>query len=80
MTIADTVASMALYTTEAEALSLITQNNNFLKSATGEYFIVDAIVKRFGKKVSFVDINIYNDTQDLIFQANAVWGMKEGKT
>ena len=66
MSAIDTVASMAMMTTERATKGTIYQHTHFLRPAAAESFRIEVKVLRFGKTTAFAEARVTNPAGDLI--------------
>ena len=52
MSVIDTTMSIAMNTSVKSQRGTLSQNNNFIRPAFGNYFIIESIVQRFGRSIA----------------------------
>ena len=56
---------------------LLSQNNNFIRPAFGDYFIIESEVQRFGSTIAIGETKIYSeDSRDVICHATSTYPLK----
>jgi uncharacterized protein (TIGR00369 family) len=71
MSAIDTVASMAMMTTDRPTKGTVYQHTHFLRPATAESFRIEVKVLRFGKATAFAEARVTNPAADLIVHSSA---------
>ena len=56
---------------------IFSQNNNFIRPAFGDYFIIESEVQRFGRTIAIGETKIYSeDSRDVICHATSTYPLK----
>jgi uncharacterized protein (TIGR00369 family) len=71
MSAIDTVAAMAMMTTERATKGTVYQHTHFLRPAAAESFRIEVKVLRFGKASAFAEARVTNPAGDLIAHSSA---------
>lgn len=71
MSAIDTVASMAMMTTERQTKGTVYQHTHFLRPAAAESFRIEVSVLRFGRATAFAEARVTNPAGDLIAHSSA---------
>ena len=67
MSVIDTTMSIAMNTSVKSQRGTLSQNNNFIRPAFGDYFIIESIVQRFGSSIAIGETKVYpEDNKDKI--------------
>ena len=61
MSVIDTTMSIAMNTSVKSQRGTLSQNNNFIRPAFGDYFIIESIVQRFGKSIAIGETKVYSE-------------------
>jgi len=67
----DTVASLAMMTTQRQTKGTVYQHTHFLRPAAAENFRIEVEVLRFGKASAFAQAHVRNPAGDLVAHASA---------
>ena len=67
----DTVAAMAMMTTERPTKGTVYQHTHFLRPAAAESFRIEVKVLRFGKVTAFAEARVINPAGELIAHSSA---------
>ena len=61
MSVIDTTMSIAMNTSVKSQRGTLSQNNNFIRPAFGDYFIIESIVQRFGNSIAIGETRVYSE-------------------
>ena len=61
MSVIDTTMSIAMNTSVKSQRGTLSQNNNFIRPAFGDYFIIESIVQRFGSSIAIGETKVYSE-------------------
>ena len=61
MSVIDTTMSIAMNTSVKSQRGTLSQNNNFIRPAFGDYFIIESIVQRFGRSIAIGETKVYQE-------------------
>ena len=61
MSVIDTVMSIAMNTSTKSQRGTLSQNNNFIRPAFGDYFIIESEVQRFGSSIAIGETKVYSE-------------------
>ena len=77
MSVIDTVMSITMNTSTKSQRGTLSQNNNFIRPAFGDYFIIESEVQRFGRTIAIGETKIYSeDSRDVICHATSTYPLK----
>ena len=77
MSVIDTVMSIAMNTSTKSQRGTLSQNNNFIRPAFGEYFIIESEVQRFGSTIAIGETKIYSEeSRDVLCHATSTYPLK----
>ena len=78
MSVIDTTMSIAMNTSVKSQRGTLSQNNNFIRPAFGEYFIIESIVQRFGRSIAIGETKVYQEDnkEKIICHATSTFPLK----
>ena len=78
MSVIDTTMSIAMNTSVKSQRGTLSQNNNFIRPAFGDYFIIESIVQRFGRSIAIGETKVYqeDDKEKVICHATSTFPLK----
>ena len=78
MSVIDTTMSIAMNTSVKSQRGTLSQNNNFIRPAFGDYFIIESIVQRFGSSIAIGETKIYSEDnkEKIICHATSTFPLK----
>ena len=77
MSVIDTVMSIAMNTSTKSQRGTLSQNNNFIRPAFGDYFIIESEVQRFGSSIAIGETKIYSEeSRDILCHATSTYPLK----
>ena len=78
MSVIDTTMSIAMNTSVKSQRGTLSQNNNFIRPAFGDYFIIESIVQRFGSSIAIGETKVYseNNKEKIICHATSTFPLK----
>ena len=78
MSVIDTTMSIAMSTSVKSQRGTLSQNNNFIRPAFGDYFIIESIVQRFGRSIAIGETKVFSeDNKDkIICHATSTFPLK----
>ena len=78
MSVIDTVMSIAMNTSTKSQRGTLSQNNNFIRPAFGDYFIIESIVQRFGRSIAIGETKVYQEDnkERIICHATSTFPLK----
>ena len=77
MSVIDTVMSIAMNTSIKSQRGTLSQNNNFIRPAFGDYFIIESEVQRFGSTIAIGETKVYSeDSRDVLCHATSTYPLK----
>ena len=78
MSVIDTTMSIAMNTSVKSQRGTLSQNNNFIRPAFGDYFIIESIVQRFGRSIAIGETKVYqeDDKEKIICHATSIFPLK----
>ena len=81
MAVVDTVMSVAMGTTETPVRGTLSQNNNFVKPATADFFYVECSLQKTGKSIAIGETKIFSgENKDLICHSTSIYPVDNLKT
>ena len=78
MSVIDTTMSIAMNTSLKSQRGTLSQNNNFIRPAFGDYFIIESVVQRFGSTIAIGETKVYseNNKDDILCHATSTFPLK----
>ena len=78
MSVIDTTMSIAMNTSDKSQRGTLSQNNNFIRPAFGDYFIIESIVQRFGSSIAIGETKVYpeDNKEKIICHATSTFPLK----
>ena len=78
MSVIDTTMSIAMNTSVKSQRGTLSQNNNFIRPAFGDYFIIESIVQRFGSSIAIGETKVYSEDnkEKVICHATSIFPLK----
>ena len=77
MSVIDTVMSIAMNTSTKSQRGTLSQNNNFIRPAVGDYFIIESEVQRFGSSIAIGETKVYSEeNRDVLCHATSTYPLK----
>ena len=78
MSVIDTTMSIAMNTSVKSQRGTLSQNNNFIRPAFGDYFIIESIVQRFGSSIAIGETKVYSEgnKEKIICHATSTFPLK----
>ena len=77
MSVIDTTMSIAMNTSLKSQRGTLSQNNNFIRPAFGDYFIIESIVQRFGSSIAIGETKVFSENKkDLLCHATSTFPLK----
>ena len=78
MSVIDTTMSIAMSTSVKSQRGTLSQNNNFIRPAFGEYFIIESIVQRFGRSIAIGESKVFSEDnkEKIICHATSTFPLK----
>lgn len=78
MSVIDTTMSIAMNTSVKSQRGTLSQNNNFIRPAFGDYFIIESIVQRFGSSIAIGETKVYpeENKEKIICHATSTFPLK----
>ena len=78
MSVIDTTMSIAMNTSLKSQRGTLSQNNNFIRPAFGEYFIIESVVQRFGSTIAIGETKVYseNNKNNILCHATSTFPLK----
>ena len=78
MSVIDTTMSIAMNTSLKSQRGTLSQNNNFIRPAFGDYFIIESVVQRFGSTIAIGETKVYseNNREDILCHATSTFPLK----
>ena len=78
MSVIDTTMSIAMNTSLKSQRGTLSQNNNFIRPAFGDYFIIESVVQRFGSTIAIGETKVYseNNKNDILCHATSTFPLK----
>ena len=77
MSVIDTVMSIAMNTSTKSQRGTLSQNNNFIRPAFGDYFIIESKVQRFGSSIAIGETKVYSEeNRDVLCHATSTYPLK----
>ena len=78
MSVIDTTMSIAMNTSLKSQRGTLSQNNNFIRPAFGDYFIIESIVQRFGSSIAIGETKVFseNNKNKLLCHATSTFPLK----
>ena len=78
MSVIDTTMSIAMNTSLKSQRGTLSQNNNFIRPAFGDYFIIESVVQRFGSTIAIGETKVFseNNKDDILCHANSTFQLK----
>ena len=78
MSVIDTTMSIAMNTSVKSQRGTLSQNNNFVRPAFGDYFIIESIVQRFGSSIAIGETKVYSEDnkEKIICHATSTFPLK----
>ena len=77
MSVIDTVMSIAMNTSTKSQRGTLSQNNNFIRPAFGDYFIIESVVQRFGSSIAIGETKVYSEeSRDVLCHATSTYPLK----
>ena len=77
MSVIDTVMSIAMNTSTKSQRGTLSQNNNFIRPAFGDYFIIESEVQRFGSSIAICETKVYSEeNRDVLCHATSTYPLK----
>ena len=69
--------SIAMNTSTKSQRGTLSQNNNFIRPAFGDYFIIESEVQRFGSTIAIGETKIYSEeSRDVLCHATSTYPLK----
>jgi len=78
MSVIDTTMSIAMSTSLKSQRGTLSQNNNFIRPAFGDYFIIESVVQRFGSTIAIGETKVYseNNKDDILCHSTSTFPLK----
>ena len=77
MSVIDTVMSIAMNTSTKSQRGTLSQNNNFIRPAFGDYFIIESEVQRFGSTIAIGETKVYSENKkEVLCHATSTYPLK----
>ena len=78
MSVIDTTMSIAMNTSVKSQRGTLSQNNNFIRPAFGDYFIIESIVQRFGSSIAIGETKVFseNNKKKILCHATSTFPLK----
>ena len=77
MSVIDTVMSIAVNTSTKSQRGTLSQNNNFIRPAFGDYFIIESVVQRFGSTIAIGETKVYSENKkEVLCHATSTYPLK----
>ena len=78
MSVIDTTMSIAMSTSVKSQRGTLSQNNNFIRPAFGDYFIIESIVQRFGRSIAIGESKVFSEDnkEKIICHATSTFPLK----
>ena len=78
MSVIDTTMSIAMNTSLKSQRGTLSQNNNFIRPAFGDYFIIESVVQRLGSTIAIGETKVYseNNKNDILCRATSIFPLK----
>ena len=77
MSVIDTVMSIAMNTSTKSQRGTLSQNNNFIRPAFGDYFIIESVVQRFGSTIAIGETKVYSENKkEVLCHATSTYPLK----
>ena len=77
MSVIDTVMSIAMNTSTKSQRGTLSQNNNFIRPAFGDYFIIESEVQRVGSSIAIGETKVYSEeNRDVLCHATSTYPLK----
>jgi len=78
MSVIDTTMSIAMNTSFKSQRGTLSQNNNFIRPAFGDYFIIESLVQRFGSTIAIGETKVFseNNKDDILCHATSTFPLK----
>ena len=78
MSVIDTTMSIAMNTSLKSQRGTLSQNNNFIRPAFGDYFIIESVVQRFGSTIAIGETKVYSEDnkEDILCHATSTFPLK----
>jgi len=78
MSVIDTTMSIAMNTSLKSQRGTLSQNNNFIRPAFGDYFIIESVVQRFGSTIAIGETKVFseNNQDNILCHATSTFPLK----
>ena len=78
MSVIDTTMSIAMNTSLKSQRGTLSQNNNFIRPAFGDYFIIESFVQRFGSTIAIGETKVFseNNKDNILCHATSTFPLK----
>ena len=78
MSVIDTTMSIAMNTSLKSQRGTLSQNNNFIRPAFGDYFIIESVVQRFGSTIAIGETKVFseNNKHNILCHATSTFPLK----
>ena len=78
MSVIDTTMSIAMNTSLKSQRGTLSQNNNFIRPAFGDYFIIESLVQRFGSTIAIGETKVFseNNKDNILCHATSTFPLK----
>ena len=78
MSVIDTTMSIAMNTSLKSQRGTLSQNNNFIRPAFGDFFIVESVVQRFGSTIAIGETKVFseNNKDNILCHATSTFPLK----
>ena len=78
MSVIDTTMSIAMNTSLKSQRGTLSQNNNFIRPAFGDYFIIESVVQRFGSTIAIGETKVFseNNKDNILCHATSTFPLK----
>ena len=78
MSVIDTTMSIAMNTSLKSQRGTLSQNNNFIRPAFGDYFIIESVVQRFGSTIAIGETKVFSEKNkdDILCHATSTFPLK----
>ena len=78
MSVIDTTMSIAMNTSLKSQRGTLSQNNNFIRPAFGDYFIIESVVQRFGSTIAIGETKVFseNNKDEILCHATSTFPLK----
>ena len=78
MSVIDTTMSIAMNTSLKSQRGTLSQNNNFIRPAFGDYFIIESVVQRFGSTIAIGETKVFseNNKDNILCHATSIFPLK----